>query len=190
VAASRVALLVLLVLSAAAALLGQPRVVVAVREGSLAAEWLWVAPLMFTLFVLIAAVDASIVARRRHSFRGRNMLQVAAAVAFVAFLLPQTAGEYRTRKAPAPTSPDMLDRLAKSRDARVRALVMELAGHRSPPPSVAALLERGMDDKDPMVRESALAAIARHAGSDTSEEQARELLRQWRIEASPTPATP
>jgi hypothetical protein len=190
--AVRVALLVLLVLSAGAALLLQPRIIVAVRDGSLTAEWLLVAPGVFSLVVIASAIDTAMLARRRGYASGRALLQLGFVVAFVAFLLPQAWSEYRARKAPPPTSVELLDKLSKSRDARVRAVVMDLAGFRGQASAVGSVLERGLDDKDPMVRAAARGSIERRAGeplSDETDARAKELVREWAAERqnAPTP---
>lgn len=175
------ALLIALLLSAALALLGQPRIVAAVRHHEVPAEWLLLAPGLFLLFVLITAVDAALVARRRGFMSGRVLFQVLVALAFVSFLAPQAYGEYRARKAPPTTSVELLEQLSRHGDARVRAVVVDLAGYRTEQREPALVLLRGLDDKDPKVREAALLAFQRRWGgtAPVGPEEAREIIQGW-----------
>lgn len=188
----RVVLLVALVLAAAYALLGQPRLVGAVRAGQWEPEWLLLAPFLFLVFTLLAVVDAVRGARRRGFVSGRSLLQVGFALAVLAMLTPSTWYEYQSRKAPPGASEAMMEALSRSRDARVRALVVELAGTRLRSPQMRRLVEKGLDDADPMVRDSALRTLAEAEGisleGEDGLEQARERLRRQRdavLEGSP-----
>lgn len=192
--ALRVALLVVLVLAAALSLLGQPRIIAAVRQGALPPEWLLVAPGLFVVFVVVSVVDVVLLARRRGFMSGRSLLQVAFSLAFLAMLTPQAYFEYRARKAPPVTSPRLLEELAQSRDARVRALVMEVAGARVSEAGTAALLTRGLDDVDPLVREAAVRAVAHATGTPLEGEDrleaARRLVEAWRAKEAAEAAQP
>lgn len=192
--ALRVALLVVLVLAAALSLLGQPRLIAAVRGGELSPEWLLVAPGVFVVFVVVSAVDAVLLARRRGFMSGRALLQVGFALAFLAMLTPQAFLEYRARKAPPITSPQLLEELLVSRDARVRALVVEVAGYRVDEPEAVALLARGLDDPDPLVREATVRAVAHGAGTRLEGgdrlEQARRIVEGWRAKEAADPGHP
>jgi hypothetical protein len=179
----RRALLVLLVLSAAAALLVQPRVVAAVRTDTLDVAWLVVAPAIFALVVVLAALDTWRTARRTGFFRGPSVLLIALCVAFLGLLLPSTFSEYRARTSP-PAEPARLMALLKHKDPRVRALVMDAVGWRPGPPEDAApLLAVGLDDKDPLVSEAAVHAVANKAGEPLAGaqglERARALVTGW-----------
>ena len=192
--ALRVALLLVLVVAAALSLLGQPRIIAAVRAGELPAEALLIAPAVFLVFVLVTAVDAALLARRRGFMSGRALLQVGFALAFLAMLTPQAFLEYRARKAPPVTSPALVVQLLDSRDARVRALVVEVAGHRIPEPAMAEILARGLDDADPLVREAAIRAVAHAAEVELEGDerllQARGLVQRWRAKDAATGEKP
>lgn len=179
----RRALLVLLVLSAAAALLVQPRVIAAVRTDSLDAAWLVVAPAIFALVVVLAALDTWRTARRTGFFWGPSVLLIALCVAFLGLLLPSTFSEYRARTSPPAEGARMMA-LLKHKDPRVRALVMDAVGWRPGPREDAApLLAVGLDDKDPLVAEAALHAVATKAGEPLAGESGRArahvLLAEW-----------
>lgn len=185
--ALRVALLVALILSAAFALLGQPQLVSLVRAGDIRPEWLLVAPVLFFVFVVLTGVDALFVARRRGFLNGRALFQVLIALGFVAFLAPQAYAEYRARKAPPTTSIELLEQLSRHKDARVRAVVIDLAGYRAEQRDLARLLLRAFDDNDPKVREAALQAFQRRYGASApvEREEAREIVQRWLDAKSP-----
>lgn len=185
--ALRVALLVALILAAAFALLGQPQVVSLVRAGEVRPEWLLLAPLLFFVFVVLTGVDALFVARRRGFLNGRALFQVLLALGFVAFLAPQAYSEYRARKAPPTTSIELLEQLSLHKDARVRAVVIDLAGYRAEQRDLARLLLRAFDDRDPKVREAALQALQRRYGASApiAPEDARAIARRWLAPPSP-----
>lgn len=179
----RRALWVLLVLSAAGAFFVQPRVVSAVRAETLAAWWLVVAPAAFSLVVVVAALDTWRTARRTGFFRGPSVLLIAASVAFLGLLLPSTLSEFRARTSP-PAETARWEALARHKDPRVRALVMDAVGWRpGPPQETAALLAGGLDDKDPLVQQAALHAVAHKAGEPVEDfgiERARTVVEGWR----------
>lgn len=180
----RSVVLILLVLSAAAALLVQPRVVHAVRTESLDVAWLIVAPAIFALVVVLAALDTWRTARRTGFFRGPSVLLLALCVAFLGLLLPSTFSEYRARTSPPAEGARMVT-LAKHKDPRVRALVMDAAGWRPGPADaeVAAILGAGLDDRDPLVAAAALHAVAMKSGEPLTGgpglERARALITEW-----------
>jgi hypothetical protein len=180
----RAVMLGALVVSAAAALFVQPRVVNAVRADSLSASWLWVAPALFSIVVVIAAVDAWRVARRRGYFRGPSVVALAACVAFLGLLLPNTFSEYRARTSPPADSAAYQEALLQSRDPRVRALVMELAGYRpGHDGEAAAILSAGLDDPDPLVVRAAVAAVAHRSAAPLegpdAVAHARGIVKTW-----------
>lgn len=187
--ALRVALFIALILAAAFALVGQPQVVAAVRASELRPEWLLVAPVLFFIFVVLSGVDAVYLARSR-GWNGRVLFQVLLALGFVAFLAPQAYSEYRARKAPPTTSVQLLEQLSQHKDARVRAVVVDLAGYRANQRDLARLLLPALDDKDPKVREAALQALQRRYGASAplSRDEAREIAERWL--SAPTPLGP
>jgi hypothetical protein len=178
----RGAILVLLVLSAAGGLLIQPRVIAAVREGH-GALWLVAVPAVFGLVVIMAALDTWRTARRLGFFKGRNVILIAACIAFLGILAQSTFSEYRARTSP-PAEGARLAALSKHKDPRVRALVMDALGWRpGAPEEDAYLLASGLTDNDPLVADAALHAVARKAGETLTgtegRARARELVTAW-----------
>lgn len=180
----RVVLLVALVCAAAFALLGQPHLVAEVRAGKWVPESLLIAPSLFSLFVLVALADTVMLARKRGFLSGRSLLQVGFALAVLAMLTPSAFFEYRARKMPQVNPAELLEQLIQSRDARVRALVMEVAGFRHPEARMQDFLARGLEDSDPLVQEAAVRAIAIAAATPLEKpdrvEKAREVVQGWR----------
>ena len=180
----RVVLLLVLVCAAAFALLGQPHLVSQVRAGSWLPETLFIAPALFSLFVLVTLADTLILARKRGFLSGRSLLQVGFALAVLAMLTPSAFFEYRARKTPQVNPSELLQQLVENRDARVRALVMEVAGYRLPDAEMQDLLEKGLEDADPLVQEAAVRAISAASATPLEKgdrfEKAREVLRQGR----------
>ena len=180
----RIPLFGALIVSAGLALFAQPRVIALVRTEELDALWLVAAPVAFAIVVVIAALDAWRVARRRGYFRGPSVVMLAACVAFLGLLLPNTLAEYRARTSPPEDSVAHYEALVQSRDPRVRALVMEAAGFRpGPPQAVASLLLRGLDDADPLVTHAAVRAVEHRAGTPLegadAAARARAIVQGW-----------
>jgi hypothetical protein len=180
-----VPILAALLLSAAAAFFVQPRVIEAVRADRLEASWLLAAPALFALVTVLAALDAFRIARRRGYFRGPSVVALAACVAFLGLLVPNTFAEYRARTSPPAASTALYADLLQSRDPRVRALVMEVAGLRGGESSaVADLLQQGLDDSDPLVVGAAVSAVEHRAGvpleGATAATRAAEIVKTWR----------
>lgn len=178
-------LLVVLVLSAAAAFFVQPRVVTAVREQELSTGWLVVTPSLFSLVVVVVVLDMWRLARRRGHFRGPSVVALAACVAFLGLLLPDTWAEYQARTGPGVGAGEHDRDLLRSRDPRVRALVVELAGFRpGPHADYAEVLLRGLDDPDPLVVRTAVAAVGQRAGTylvgPDAAARARATVESWR----------
>lgn len=180
---ARTVLLVTLLLAAGAALFVQPRVIEAVRTGGLDASWLVATPGIFSVVVVLAAVDTWRTARRRGYFRGPSVVLLAGCVAFMGLLLPNTFTEYRARTSPPVESAAWHQALLKNRDPRVRALVMEVAGLNPELTNAPDLLAQGLDDPDPLVVEAAVAAVQVRSGvpldAATARDRARELVRSW-----------
>ena len=198
--ALRLPLLAALIASAVAAFFVQPKVVQLVRDGELNAGWLLVAPTAFSVVLAVAAIAAWRVARHEGFFSGRAIIQLGMACAFLGLLAPDTLQEYRARTAPPTASVESLDLLVQSKDARVRALVVEVAGQRDVTDAeVGPLLRTSLDDNDPRVREMAIVAIERRAHRTFSTgasaaaaaaraDEAKRVVELWR--KSPSTSAP
>jgi hypothetical protein len=173
--ALRIPLLVALVLAAAAALVFRQPIANAVRAGELPPWTVLAAPAAFALVVALGALDAWRTARRRGFFSGKSLVALFAAVAFMGVLVPDPLAEYRARTEPPASSPAHYAALLTSKDARVRALVMEVLAYKPMPgDDVAALLKVGLADTDPLVQAAAKDAVARRTGTPVASVQDAE----------------
>jgi hypothetical protein len=172
-------LVLLLLLAVGAALFLQPLVVNWVRDEGGAAGFVLVAPALFTAVIVLFALDTWRTAARLGFFPGRRLLFLAFAAVLTGLLLPDTWLEFQVRTAPAAAG-GRDERLFRSKDARVRALVVEAAGRRADKAQAVPLLTRALDDRDPMVRAAAVAVIAERSGDATLDAAgARAALLSW-----------
>ncbi len=133
-----------------------------VRLGELPLWLPFVAPVLFTVFVVVFSLDRYILVRRRDYPVARAMLQLGLAVVFLAFLWPQQARELRAAHEIPPLR-DALELLAH-RQPSVRALACAvLAQEGSAQESRAEIETLLARETDPRVRnrcEAALRALA------------------------------
>jgi hypothetical protein len=169
-------------------LLGQPLLGQWVRQGRLTAEAMLVAPGLFALFLVIHGVDRFFLAKKsRKNAPAWALAQVSLGVLFLAFIVPSNLREYRTRKVPEQALLKLLPQLERSRDARVRALVM-LAAPSAAEDRVAMVqvLRHGLADPDPLVRHAARVAVERRAGRTLADgeeglAEAGRILNSWLV---------
>jgi hypothetical protein len=155
-----------------------PEVVAAARDGVLAPALVFLSPAAFGVALLLALLDGVLGFRGRGFLSVRSLLEVAALGLVMALVTRGAYREYRTRKAPPLTSLDTLEQLVRSKDAQVRALVVELAGHRERPAAgLLDVIERGLSDQDPRVRLAAEAALERRAGHEIDDEDRAAAIR-------------
>lgn len=165
-----VAALLSLLVSAPIVLGGHPHIVSEVRDGNLDVGWLWAAPGALLLAVAVTLIEAIWRTVRRGYFSGRSLVQVGFALAFFGFVATGSWREYQVRQA-TPASAETLVALAKSRDARVRALVVEVAARRDGDgPRLWRLIRDGLDDADPIVRRAAFHAVEVRADVDIGDD--------------------
>lgn len=131
-----------------------------VRLGELPVWLPFVAPVLFTLFVLVFSVDRYLLVRRRNYPVARAMLQLGLAVVFLAFLWPRQARELRAAHEIPPLREAA--ELLSHRQPSVRALACDALargpGTPDPQAQLEALLER---ERDPRVRERCEVALSR-----------------------------
>lgn len=176
---ARVVVLFCVLVTGAFMLVGQASIVSDVRAGTSPTETLLYAPVIFVALTALVGLDALFSAWRRRFFSGRAILQVIAAVVLASSVGTTAWREYQARREPAGVTADGLRTLFRSPDARVRALVVEVAARRDrDDPSLTAILRAGLDDKDPLVWRTVLATRFADAHLDqTDEESARREAR-------------
>ena len=133
-----------------------------------------VAPTLFAVFLVVFAIYRFALVRAKKYPAATGFFQVGLGALIWVLLLPST----RQRIAP-PSHVDELPALMSSPDPRVRAIAVELAGHRGDGGRYAREMIERLDDADAAVRERAHVALVRLAKTDAgdSAESWRELAR-------------
>ena len=122
---------------------------------------LWVplvAPVAFTVFVLIYTVDRWLLVRKRAYPLVRAFVQVGVTLVFLTSLMQRQAVEYKaaTEKQAAP---EATSSLLKHREARVRAAACELLSMRGELKHYATIEMLSLGDKSPVVQERCAKAL-------------------------------
>lgn len=142
-----------------------PYVTERVRLEAISPEWLWCAPIVLVV-VLFWLVQDLVRQRNKEGFYlSRALVRLAFAAALVALLMPTVFSEYRTRTTQSLEGADALVKLARHRDARVRALVMEVCATRGN--KARPIVEKGLKDRDPLVQKAAALALQKIDASKT-----------------------
>lgn len=149
----------MLVVSAGATLLAGDRLWGAVRLGDLPIWAPLLAPIAFTLFVVLFAIDRWIQVQRNHYNFMRAFFQVGLAVIFLSFLWPHQAEELRAARQTVRASDPVL-RLLRHREPDVRAAACELLGLRRQAQAYAQVQDLATNDTSPHVREQCARAAA------------------------------
>ena len=131
------------------------------RPSERATLLLWVplvAPVAFTVFVLIYTVDRWLLVRKRAYPLVRAFVQVGVTLVFLTSLMQRQAVEYKaaTEKQAAP---EATSSLLKHREARVRAAACELLSMRGELKHYATIEMLSLGDKSPVVQERCAKAL-------------------------------
>ncbi len=173
----RIALYVLLALTAVAALFLQPALGGAVKRGALPAFWLFLPMALYTAFLLAYAVDRALLVKRRRYPAGKAFFQIAFGVVFAMLLLPSTIADFSARR------PEGMRRYLLHPDAQVRVLAVEALGYRGKDAARAhgALLAERLDDRNERVRRAATAVLSTWSGKKPEDVTG---IRAWALEWS------
>lgn len=142
---------------------------------------LWVplvAPVAFTVFVLIYTVDRWLLVKRRQYPLVRAFVQVGVTLVFLTSLMQRQAVEY-TEATEILASPEAVSDLLKHREARVRAAGCELLALRGDLPQYPVIEALALRDKSPVVQERCSKALG-----------ALRVMSQKTQSPDPTPAAP
>lgn len=123
--AIRLVVYAMLVLSAAASFLASDRVWLAAELGRISPWVPLVAPGLFTVFVVVFAVDRWLLVRRKAYLLSRAAAQMVLAVLFLFFLWPPQTSQYRNLRREGPKRAS-LARLFKHPNPQVRAAACDL----------------------------------------------------------------
>jgi hypothetical protein len=153
----RIALYVLLVLSAAAALFLEPALAGAIARGAISPLWLFTGIGIYGLFFAVYVVDRLMLVKFRRYPPGRAFFQIAFGSVLALVLLPSTIRDYAAR-------PAGHQRLLAHPDPEIRQIAVEALLLRGPTrDNVSHALERRRD-RDPRVREAATRVLSRWSG--------------------------
>ena len=175
---ARIALYVLLLLSAGVTLFGEPVLEQAVREGRAPRGALVIAPSLLVAFIGLFAAYRYVAVRRGRYHAGKAFVQVGLMVLVLTLALPGSLDRWRSAGTVRPVE---LSRHLQSADAEERALAAELARHRERADAlryVPRLVEL-LADSSPEVRRQAHASLVALAGRDEGGE-GPEALDRWR----------
>ncbi|MEW5849850.1 MAG: hypothetical protein AB2A00_13735 [Myxococcota bacterium] len=172
----RALLYVALVVSALVAFFGIEEIQVRVMAGTLAPEWRLVPAVLFSVALVLYAVDRVLLVRRGRYPSGKAFFQVAFGLALLTLLLPGGLRDYQSGRDHFRT-PDPVAALLRNPDARVRALAAEVAGYRTGTLYLRDLVDL-LRDPQPSVREAARLALERRAGTTLG--QGPEAADAWR----------
>jgi hypothetical protein len=188
-AQARVILHILLIATAAVALVGRPYVLDAVSKGVLEPYAVLIGPAAFAILLILFMLDAGarVFSKQPGKKKPRfGFAPVLLGMFLVALLLPSSIHEYKERTHAEDKKPrDYLLELANSKDLRVRTLVMSAASCQNEwTPELVTILERGLNDKEAPVQKSAKNAIAARLGltfspDETGTKEAKAALKAW-----------
>jgi len=156
----RVALYVMLLASAAAAVLMGERLWQAARAEQLPAWAPLIAPSAFTAFVLIYGVDRWLLVRRGRFPPARALFQFAVAMAFLTFLWPDQLSQWRAVRGDQSVT-DPVITLLGHRDDQVRAAACELLGWREQRDALSFVQKHAQTDRSTFVRQACEKALTR-----------------------------
>lgn len=180
----RVFLYISLISTGALSLLARPHLVAQVRAGLFPASWVLIGPGLFALFFLVFAIDEIFIRGPKKGKHRAGIVPLVFGALVIVFLLPSSFQEYRARRTADLGTPAFYYDLFKSKDARVRALVMVASSQiQGSTQDWVQLMNMGLSDPDPLVQASAVHQVADRMGAHLSEdsngvEEAKALLSQ------------
>ena len=157
-------LMATVLLSAGAMLFLRPMLIKWVRKGEIVPEFLWLPAIIFFISLLLYTWSRGNVQGGRKT--AWLPFQVGFGLVLLLLIIPGQLREYRARKTPEPMTQLGMKALYKSKDARIRALVLNAAVCSEHPPSVLhEMVQIGLEDPDPMVQEASIQAVEKLTGN-------------------------
>jgi len=174
----RFVIYILFTFVAAATFIGRSLLLAQVRSGGVDPIWIW-APLVLLLLLLgLLALDAL-------WHKKSSLYPIVIGVFLISLLLPPSLREFQIRKVPKLASENFFEELFESKDARIRTLVILALENTLATQEQLPILEKGLNDKDPKVKEACIFVIEKHAGTHLSDNletatlKAKEILKTW-----------
>ncbi|MBL93317.1 MAG: hypothetical protein CMH56_16075 [Myxococcales bacterium] len=159
-------ILAMMVLSAVAVVFMRPILIRWVREEQMAPELLWAPAVVFFISLLLYVWT-----RAANNTSGSQKsawlpFQVGFGLVILLLIIPGQLREYRARKTPETNTEMGMKSLLKSKDARIRALVLNAAVCSDVAPNqLHQIIQQGLQDADPLVQEAALKAVEKITGN-------------------------
>ncbi len=181
----RVALYVLLIITAAFALLARPYLLAEIRAEHFLPVWILVGPVLFGSIFLIFCIDEIFIRGPKKGRRKTSIVPMAFGALLLVLVLPSSFQEYKTRQIREVATPAFYKELLKSKDARVRALVMIASSCSVQSGNEwSEIMHKGLNDTDPLVQGAAIQEVASQLGvqlpsNDEGAKQALSLLATW-----------
>lgn len=149
---------ILLVVSGAFTLLSRPTLIEMARKEEIDSWLIFLGPGFFAFFLLLFTLMLFI--NRGRKIRTLSLVAIFFGSLLLAIIVPDSLREYRARNASTLHNFACLKDFLKSQDARIRALlVMSASCTTSNDKEWSHVVEKGLEDKDPLVREAAKYAI-------------------------------
>jgi hypothetical protein len=156
----------MVLLSASAMLFLRPMLIRWVRRGEIAPEVLWLPAIIFFISMLLYCWTRVGLSHPQNRKVAWLPFQVGFGLVLLLLVIPGQLREYRTRKTPPPSTEIGMKTLFQSKDARIRALVLNAAVcSGTTPQQLHDMLRLGLDDTDPMVQETSVQAVERITGN-------------------------
>lgn len=181
----RATLYLLLIASGALTLLARPYIIQLIRSGEADALWILIGPLSFALLLVVFTVDNFMRQRQGPTKSGSSLIMPIFGILLLAILLPGSLREYKARNTPELSSFEFVESFLRYRDARVRALLMVSSSCIVPDPEKwRSLIDQGLKDPDPMVRQAAERALSNRLGIEIREHKnndndEKNVLKFW-----------
>lgn len=168
----RALLYILLLIVAAATLWSRPAVLAQVRAENWHPAFVLLGPALIALLLGIFALDELLWHKNAEKRRVVAVIPMVFGALLLLILFPSSVQEYRVRQVSEQSATQLLNDLAKSTDARIRALVMLAAQTQELSPETwAQIMERGLSDPDPFVRRAATQSVRHKTGLNVGDDE-------------------
>lgn len=145
-------------------LLIQPYILLSIREGGIAPQWILLGPAIF-LALFIVSVILQLLKKSLSSITLLDLAPVIIAVLFISIVLSPSLREYEIQVDASSLDTNFIASFTNDKDARVRALaIMALSASKFHDQSISSLIHEALLDKDPVVQKAAKLVIEENLG--------------------------
>lgn len=144
--------------SGATTLFARPAITEAVRQGRIDSLFVLLAPGLFAVFLTLFVITTGLFQKRLQP--RMSLMAFFFGALLLAVIVPETMREYNTRLTSGVASSAFFQDMLRSKDARVRALlVMSASCTTNSTDEWSQIIQVGLSDRDPLVREAAKYAL-------------------------------